>query len=67
MILVNSVYGKPFPSFLLYNLMPITRLDNSTNWVTFSDGFSETNGPKAALGITLSKAAATSILIWKTD
>ena len=50
----------PFPIFLLNNLIPITKLANSTNWVTFSDGFKDTNGPNAALGITLSSAAPTS-------
>ena len=38
----------------------MTRLDNSHNYVTFSVGLRETKGLKAALGITLSKAAATS-------
>ncbi len=40
----------------------MTKFDNSTSYVTFSDGFNDTKGPKAALGITLSKAAATSEL-----
>jgi hypothetical protein len=31
--------------------------------VTFSEGFKETNGPKASLGITDSKAAKTSFSI----
>jgi hypothetical protein len=38
----------------------MTRFASSTSWVTFSDGLSDTNGPKAALGITLSRAAPTS-------
>lgn len=50
----------PFPISLLNNLIPITKLLSSTNWVTFSEGFRETKGPRAALGITDSKAAATS-------
>jgi len=50
----------PLTIILLNNLIPITRLDNSHNYVTFSVGFKETNGLKAALGITLSRAAATS-------
>lgn len=50
----------PLSISLLKSLIPITKLDSSTNCVTFSDGFNETKGLKAALGITLSKAAATS-------
>lgn len=50
----------PLPIFLLNNRIPITKFANSTNYVTFSDGFNDTNGPNAALGITLSKAAPTS-------
>jgi len=38
----------------------MTRLLNSTSYVTFSDGLRLTNGPRAARGITDSKAAATS-------
>lgn len=51
----------PFPISLLNNLIPITKLDNSHNYVTFSFEFSDINGPNAALGITLSSAAATSL------
>lgn len=42
----------------------MTKLESSTSWVTFSEGFKVTKGPKAALGITLSKAAATSFSIF---
>jgi len=38
----------------------MTKFDNSTSYVTFSDGFNDTNGPRAARGITLSSPAATS-------
>ncbi len=38
----------------------MTKFDNSTSYVTFSEGLRDTNGPRAARGITLSKAAATS-------
>jgi len=55
---VNEV--PPLTISLLNNLIPITKFDNSHNYVTFSVGFRDTNGLKAALGITLSKAAATS-------
>jgi hypothetical protein len=39
--------------------MPITKLANYTSWVTFYEEFKVTKGPNAALGITLSNAAAT--------
>lgn len=63
---------KPAPPFDIYwlnNLIPITKLDNSTNCVTFYDEFKVTKGPNAALGITLSRAAATYfyILNWFSE
>ena len=56
----------PFPISLLKSLIPMTRLLSSTSWVTFSEGFRETKGPSASLGMTDSRAARTSfsILYW---
>ena len=59
----SEVFFKPAPplvTYLLKSLIPMTKLANYTSWVTFSEEFNVTKGPKAALGITLSKAAATS-------
>lgn len=41
--------------------------DNSTNWVTFSEGFKDKNGPNDAFGITLSKANAISFSTLNMD
>ena len=59
--------NPPLPIFLLNNLIPITILDNSTNCVTFSDGFKDKNGPNDAFGITLSKARAISFSTLNID
>jgi hypothetical protein len=58
--------APPFDIYWLNNRIPITRLESYTSWVTFSDELRVTNGPRAALGITLYSAAATyfSILNW---
>ena len=45
----------------------MTILDNSTNYVTFSDGFKDKNGPNEAFGITLSKARAISFSTLNID
>ena len=59
--------NPPLPIFLLNNLIPITMFDNSTNWVTFSEGFKDKNGPNDAFGITLSKANAISFSTLNMD
>lgn len=57
---IATIDIPPFPISLLNSLMPTTKCDSSTNWLTFSEGFRLMNGPSAALGITDSSAAATS-------
>jgi len=39
--------------------MPTTKFDSSTSWTSFSEELRVTKGARAALGITLSRAAAT--------
>lgn len=58
----SEAFLSPAPPFAIYwlnSLIPMTKFASSTNWVTFYDEFSVTKGPRAALGITLSRAAAT--------
>ena len=50
----------PFPMSRLKSLIPITILESSQSYATFSGVVSETNGLKPARGRTLSRAAATS-------
>jgi hypothetical protein len=53
----------PFPISLLNNLIPITILESSQSYATFSGVVKLTKGLSPALGRTLSKAAATSLSI----
>lgn len=50
----------PLPISLLKSLIPITILDSSHSYATFSGVVKDTKGLSPALGKTLSKAAATS-------
>ena len=51
--------APPLAISWLNNLIPMTKFESSTSCVTFSEEFKVTKGPKAARGITLSRAAAT--------
>ena len=53
----------PFPISLLNSLIPMTILDNSQSYATFSGVVRDTKGLSPALGSTLSSAAATSLSI----
>lgn len=53
----------PLPISLLKSLIPITILESSHNYATFSGVVNDTKGLKPALGKTLSRAAATSLSI----
>lgn len=53
----------PLPMSRLKSLIPMTMLESSHNYATFSGVVKETNGLKPALGRTLSNAAATSLSI----
>lgn len=68
LIYLDSMFSKsdtflrpapPLDISWLNKRIPMTKFANSTNWVTFYEEFNVTNGPNAALGITLYNAAAT--------
>ena len=59
----DSSPTPPFPMSLLNNLIPMTMLDSSHNWATFSGVVRDTKGLRPALGKTDSRAAATSLSI----
>ena len=57
----DSSPTPPFPISRLNNLIPMTMLDNSHSYATFSGVVRDTNGLRPALGRTDSRAAATSL------
>ena len=64
----DSSPTPPLPMSLLKSLIPMTMLDSSQSWATFSGVVRDTNGLSPALGRTDSRAAATSLsMVFEID